>query len=275
MRERAAYWQTTLPVIREQTSIAPAIHQIFLRGALPDALAANVAALAAMNPDHTHRLYDLVAGERFIADHYGDEVLAVFRRIDPAYGAARADLLRYLIVYAQGGAYIDVKSYFDAPLATVLRDDDRFILSHWDNAADGEFPNFGRHAELGPGRGELQQWHVIAAAGHPFLRAVIAAVLANIEGYRPWRQGVGRNGVLRTTGPIAYTRAIMPLLAHHPHRLLGSPGEIGLHYSIADTYDHGAVFPRHYSTLTTPVAALPAWAHPPAYVYGWLKQRRG
>ncbi|MBY9064032.1 hypothetical protein K7957_13895 [Sphingomonas yunnanensis] len=267
MRHSEAYWNDALPHLPQQPSIAKKIHQIFLRGALPPRLAENVAEMKALNGDHAHRLYDLAAGEDLIERLYGPEVLRQFQRIDPAYGAARADLLRYLIVYAEGGAYIDVKSYLDRPLRTALRDDDRMILSYWDNEPGGEFPGFGKHAELGPGFGELQQWHVIASAGHPLLRAVLCKVLANIDGYRPWRVGVGRNGVLRTTGPIAYTRAIAPLLARYPHRLLRSPAEIGLHYSIADTYDHRSVFPTHYSTLTTPVVTLPMRARPLAGLY--------
>jgi inositol phosphorylceramide mannosyltransferase catalytic subunit len=272
---RADHWNEVLPRFAEKASISHEIHQIFLNGDLPEPLSSNVARLSAQNHEYSHTLYDLSKGEAFINGFYGRAVLELFRRISPAYGAARADLLRYLIVYAVGGAYIDIKSYMDRPLREVLQPSDSFVLSYWDNSPGGEYVGFGKHAELGSAFGEFQQWHVIAAAGHPFLRAVVCSVLANIENYRPWRQGVGRNGVLRTTGPIAYSKAIMPLLDKNEHRLLRKPAEIGLHYSIANTYDHRAIFPHHYSTLTAPVASVPLWARLPTAMFSYAARLRG
>jgi hypothetical protein len=108
---------------------------------------------------------------------------------------------------------------------------------------------------------------------HPFLRAVIARVLATIETYRPWRQGVGRNGVFRVTGPIAYTRAILLIRDQHSHTFYADSGDIGLRYSIGDGYKHMAAFPKHYSLHTEPVVQIPWWARPPAALYGYLKSK--
>ena len=182
-------------------------------------------------------------------------------------------LFSLLAIYAFGGVYIDIKSYFSQPIANVVAEDDAFILSQWDNLPGGSHPGFGLHRELDlvPG-GEFQQWHVIACAGHPFLRAVIAKVLGNIETYRPWRGGVGRIGVLRLTGPIAYSHAILPLLDLYPHRRIRNEAEIDLHYSIGGDYAHHTVFKQHYSRLTSSVVELPLWAKPAAIAYGRLKK---
>ena len=63
-------------------------------------------------------------------------------------------------------------------------------------------------------------------------------------------------GVIRTTGPSAYTLAVHPILSTAPHRLT-TEEEMDISISILD-YDHAATFPRHYSTLTIPVARLSA-----------------
>ena len=94
---------------------------------------------------------------------------------------------------------------------------------------------------------------MIARAGHPFLKSVIDRVLANIRSYTPWRLGVGAPGVLRTTGPIAYTLAIAPIRNHHPHRLIRDETTIGLHFSLGGGYIHRQHFPGHYSTLISPL----------------------
>ena len=274
MTRRDAFWMSTLPDIQGTGRIPRIIHQTFRTRALPDHLQRNVDMLRSLNPEWDYRLYDDQDCERFILEHYGEHVLDVYLRIYPAYGAARADLFRYLAVYAVGGVYLDIKSNFDRPIDAAIAPGDAFIVAQWDNQSGGAHPGFGLHPELAawPG-GEIQQWHVIAARGHPFLRSVIAKVLANIENYRPWRSGVGRIGVLRLTGPIAYTQAIMPILDQHPRRCIADAAAIGLHYSIGGGYEHGSVFKNHYSLLTSPVARLPLWAKPPALLYGYLKRR--
>lgn len=269
--EREAYWQTALPEFNDTGRIPRIIHQVYPTLPLPAPLRRNVDAMQVANPGWEHRLYDEAACQAFIGEKYGEAVLDRYLRINPRYGAARGDLVRYLIVYALGGVYLDIKSYFDRPIDSVVSADDAYILAQWSNAPDGDNPGFGLHPDVDdvPG-GEYQQWHVIAAPMHPFLRAVIAKVLANIETYRPWRHGVGRNGVFRVTGPIAYTRAILPIVDRHPHKFYPDSGEIGLRYSIGEGYKHIAAFPKHYSLHTAPVVDLPLWAKPPAALFGFL-----
>ncbi len=227
--------------------------------ALPAALSANVEELRRANPDWQYRLYDDAAVSRFIADHYGSRVLRLFDRISPHYGAARADLFRYLLIYRCGGVYLDVKSRFTAPIASALDPGDAYILSHWRRDAAGPERGWGLHADLAdiPG-GEFQQWHVIGAAGHPFLHAVIERVLEGIERYRIWRDETGWLGVLRLTGPIPYTRAIAPLVGRYPCRIVPDERAVGLEYSILTGSTHKALFRRHYTDNVMPVVRRPA-----------------
>ena len=230
------------------------IHQIFLTGELSSRLKRHVVDLKARNPGWTHTLYDNERAERFIVEHYNLRMLGIYRRIDPAYGAARADLLRHLIVYKLGGVYLDVKSDARRPLDEVLYPDDKYILTQWRNGPGQPQQGYGLHPELEHiYGGEYQNYHLIAAPGHPFTEAVINKIVGNILCYRPW-SGVGKMGVVRTTGPVAYTLAVHPLRAMAPHRLV-TEEEIGITSSILD-YNHGETFKHHYSTLTIPVARL-------------------
>jgi hypothetical protein len=243
-----------LPEVETGSLIPPIIHQTYPTLTLPEALRRNVEELQALNGGWEHRLYDDQAIERFIRDHYGLGMLRLFQAIDPSYGAARADLFRYLVVYRLGGVYLDIKSRFLTPIDQAIDRADRFVVAQWSNGPGERYEQFGLHDDVAHVEGgEYQQWHVIAAPGSPFLRAVLERVCGNILAYRPWRNDVGGIGVLRLTGPIAYTFAIDPLLDLYPHRRVRREAELGLEYSILPDRKHHGLFGKHYSQSRVPV----------------------
>ena len=134
---------------------------------LPEALQRNVADLKASNPGWDYRFYDDAAIEAFLREHYSPAIGALYQRIDPRYGAARADLFRYLVIYKLGGVYLDIKSRFLRPIDDVLTGDEAFILSQWSNGPGQKYEGFGLTPDVAqiPG-GEFQQWHVIARLQH-------------------------------------------------------------------------------------------------------------
>ena len=258
----------------DETRIPRIIHQTYPGNALPEDLARNVAAIKAMNPQWEHRLYDDAAIEVFIASAYGDDILAAYRSVDARYGAARADLFRYLVIHAQGGVYLDIKSATFAPLDTTIRHDDIMLLAQWRNEPGEPHEGAGMAGPMQqfPG-GEFQQWHVIAAPGHPFLAAVIAKVLGNIKAYRPWIHGTGRRAVIRLTGPIAYTLAIDQIRDRHPHRLVRGEDAIGLTYSVLASHTaHRNMFATHYSKNTMPLVVADGFTGIAGRAFGNLKR---
>jgi inositol phosphorylceramide mannosyltransferase catalytic subunit len=215
-------------------------------------LLANINALKQRNPGWLHKLYDDKDIVSFIQAQYPAQVLTQYLKIDPRYGAARADLFRYLLIYHVGGVYLDVKSSLEQPLDSVLKTDDQFIISSWTDDATPQYAGWGHHKNLP--NGEFQQWHVAAAAGHPFLKAVIENILHNIDVYDPYLHGVGKTGVLNLTGPVAYSLAIAPILKRHAHRLVKSKSDLGFVYTIFKNPDsHTAVFKNHYMLQTVPI----------------------
>lgn len=258
-------------------SIPKVIHVTYPRKeAIPQRIGENLDYIRANNPDFELRLYDDSDIENYIRANYREEILRAYQLLNPAYGAARADLFRYLCVYHEGGVYLDVKSRPVKPLASVLRPDDRYLLAQWDSiSADGTQADWGGHPELQqvPG-GEFHQWHVMACAGHPFLHEVLNRVLRNIVSYFPFIHGCGRRAVLRITGPIAYTLAIAPMRDRFPHRMVRAEADLGLKYSCMDKaagVTHHQLFPRHYSQLTEPLVI-----HNDAVdaLYSWTQRRR-
>jgi len=256
-----------IPVLPAGDSIPRIIHQTFYDRKLNPQLQENVDRLRALNPGWEYRFYDDADVAAFIKGNYPAIVWEYFERIDPRYGAARADLFRYLLLYKFGGVYLDIKSSATRPLDEVIRPDDRFLLSKW-HRADGEYEVYGWHYDLlGHPGGEYQQWHVVSAPGHPFLKAVIETLMTNIDLYDPYLHQTGKRGVLRVTGPITYTLAIHPLMPHHPHRVVDSRNELGFEYNVYQNQSHQNVFKSHYSLQTAPIVRMTARKRAISQVY--------
>lgn len=225
------------------------IHQTYssIKDLSPE-LHLNIEKIKSLNSGWDYFFYSDADQVKFISD-YGEEELRLFQKINPAYKAARADFFRYLLMYKQGGVYLDIKSTTNRPLDKILKCNDTFILSTWNNGRGQKYENWGIHPE--DNINEFQQWYIAASPNHPYLCAVVKSVLKNISNYSPFVQGVGRIGVLKTTGPIPYTKAIIENFDPKLHREVDIT-ETGLQYSI---FSKDALRRRsnHYSVLRSPV----------------------
>ena len=225
-----------------------------------------ISALKEMNPNWEYTLFDDVSQYQFLKSVCSNRFLKAYERIHPLFGAARADLFRYLIVFLHGGAYFDLKSGVIRPLDDILRKDDSFIISQWDNGPGGRFPGGGIKPPLKniPG-GEYEQWNLISTPGHPFLAVVIERVMLNIENYSALKFGHGSKGTLNVFGPNAFTLAIHSVLDKFSHRKIISWRE-GVRYTMLEGVTHYELDPLHYSRHQI----APVTSHG---LLGWSKTR--
>lgn len=231
----------------------------------------NIRKLQDMNPQWTYRIFDDNDIEEYIRQYYGDVILSFYNRIDSHYGAAKADFFRYLVIYREGGVYLDLKSTVNLPLDQVIHNDDSYILSYWNNLPGQGHEGFGHYPGLPDyiERGEIIQWYLAAAAGHPLLRKIIIKMLENIDRYNPYINGVGWTGTVTTTGPVMYTREIYDLLRDDPEsfpvRWTDIIESCGFQYSIfmaaqGDSPSaplHTRILSSDYRKATTPVIKHP------------------
>lgn len=185
------------------------IHQCWVNGTPDTQRQNNVNSLRNLNKGWQHKLWDESNIPGFIKSVYGSYVLEAYSSINPKYGAARADLFRYLVCYHLGGVYLDIKSLYARPLDTLIKPNDMYLLT-------------------GSAR-EWHQWHIMCRPGNVILAACIADVLNNINNYDLQRDGVGKQAVINLTGPLPYTRAVNRNMHLYYHRIL-SPFPVSLHY---------------------------------------------
>jgi mannosyltransferase OCH1-like enzyme len=246
-----------IPYVDIGRTIPKIVHQTFPNKTLPKNICDNLEKLKQNNPEWKFVLYDDDDINGFILDEYGDYFLSIYQSISKNYGAARADLFRYLLIYKNGGVYLDIKSTVVLSLDEVVKRTPVYALLQWDDSVGNGHENWGMHNELNEvDGGEFIQWCLISVPGHPFLREVIKQVIANINNYNPYVHGRGRMGVLRVTGPIAYTKSIYPLLGLYKHDYYRKHSYCGLVYSIFGIDNdkaHRGMFKYHYAVMTSPV----------------------
>lgn len=227
------------------------VHIVPSHDGLRPELRQNLMNLAQANPTWQQRIFSDAEAEQFVREHFAPRYALALSRLDRAYGPARSDLMRYLIMSRLGGVYLDNKSGLDRPLDHILKPDDEFIISQWQNGPGGVHKGLGIQPELaGVEGGEYQNWVIVSRPQHPFLLAVIEQVVDNIERYSRQRFGTGKNGVLRLTGPIAYTLTIHPLLSQAAYRRVVCV-EAGFIYATSGSTEHHVLNDKlHYSRLS-------------------------
>jgi len=118
----------------------------------------------------------------------GTSYLWAYNAIGPSFGAAKADLWRYAVLWAYGGAYIDDDSDMHSPLDKVVAPEDTLIVSYERNGFNAnrcyipryhlsDFATY-RNATLRAkniffGR-ILLNWAMLAAPRHPIIEATMA-----------------------------------------------------------------------------------------------------
>jgi mannosyltransferase OCH1-like enzyme len=210
------------------------------------------------NPDYTFVLYDDDECVDVLRD-YNKDLLEIYLKINPNYGTARGDFFRYVCIYKNGGIYLDLKSSISETLDNVIKNDDRYLLSHWDNQRpDSTYYRWGLECpEINTilPHGEFMQWFLAAEPNHPFLEKVIEQVSDNINNYTVEKYGVGKPGVCNLTGPFPYTLTIAKLLEQKElYRLTNIMEVEGFKYTIfSAALMHESIFKDHYKRQTEPV----------------------
>ena len=109
------------------------------------------------------RFYDDNDCDEIIKNNFHDEIYNAYKKINPAYGAMRADFFRYCILYLYGGIYLDIKSKIKIPIFSIIQKDDICILDLPRNNAEPWRLN----------KPTYEQWLLIFSPRHPYLLSTI------------------------------------------------------------------------------------------------------
>ena len=223
---------------------------------IPEEILVNIDFLKNNNPNWSYKLYEDEEVWAYLESQLPSNAVRELKQVNPKYGVVIADIFRYVLIFNEGGVYLDIKSSCRNKFDNFIKNEDVFLISQWENKLGEMYFGAGIYPELGQIHGgEFQQWYIIAEKKHPFLEAVVDRVLFNIKHYDKKIMGVGKIGVLRLSGPIIYTQTIFSMLGKYKYRIINSRKQ-GLVYSIYEEIgkkNFHTLSGDHYSKQKEPI----------------------
>jgi mannosyltransferase OCH1-like enzyme len=173
----------------------------------------------AKNPNMRYEVLTDANEMAFVEEHFGPnglnrpDIVKFYRSIN--LHIIKADLLRYMIMYAQGGVYADID-------VEALRPVHRFIPERYDDkdidmivGVEIDQPDFSDHPILGKKSKSFCQWTIISKPHQPVMLKLIENIMAWLKNVaKEQKVPLGEvqldfDQVISGTGPSAFTKALL------------------------------------------------------------------
>lgn len=218
-------------------AIPKTIYQTYKTAKLPFVFRWHIRRLKQKNPSYNYEFYDDIRASDFIREAYGEEISLLFERIN--IGAAKADFLRYAILYKKGGVYLDIDSLISSKIDDFIKAGDVAVISHEGN------------------KKFFLQYVMFFEANHPFLKRTMELMILNLK------QNTYPNDTHKMTGPTVFTKAISDCMANQPnvdYRILGTDFDNNVKFSFrgSKTVLYGILRNKHWKKMSDKVTVMAA-----------------
>lgn len=190
--------------------------------------------------------------DKFIKENFNDEVYDCFKKINPIYGAMKADFFRYCVLYAIGGIYIDIKSLINYPIFKIINKNDLCLLDIPRNNLEVWRNN----------KPTYEQWLLIFTPRHPYLYTMIKQMVYYIKtNYIPDKINnislSTKGKILNITGPDAFTKAILIYLNANNNNILHRNIDYNKYFDLNYKINYKKMYKinnkKHYSEYNEPL----------------------
>ena len=155
----------------------------------------------------------------YVEQHFGPagfnrpDIVDFYRNVN--LRIIKADLLRYMVLYAEGGVYADIDAEAIKPFHRFVPERHNELDYDLIIGVEVDMPEFRNHPILGQKSQSFCQWTIVSRAQHPVM-------LRLIEGIMKWYKGIAKkqrvpiskvsldfDQVITGTGPSAFTAAVL------------------------------------------------------------------
>ena len=150
------------------------------------------------NPEYNYYFYDDNDCEEYIKNNFDQSIYDVYKRLK--HPVARSDFWRALIIYKEGGIYIDMDNKLSKPLREIIQPDDQFLKGiTWVHRNQ---PN--------------PQSFIISTARHPVMEKMVNHIIQSIINNKPIMEVCNQKSVWRLlegyTGTPAMWKALVDVI---------------------------------------------------------------
>jgi mannosyltransferase OCH1-like enzyme len=161
------------------------IYQTWFTKDLPISVSKIIDNMMYINPEYKHILFDDSDMDTYISSNFGGKIYEAYRML--RIGAAKADLWRYLILYKDGGIYLDIDSTINGDLNNLISENNKCVITRENN------PN------------KFVQWCLMFESKSDILKICIDKCVDNIINKK-------QNDILKLTGPDVFSDSIREAL---------------------------------------------------------------
>lgn len=182
-----------------------------------------------MNPEWEYKFYDLESIDKYIKQHESEYVYNAYKKINPKYGAVISDFFRYIVMYHEGGLYLDIKSKINKPLdewvhknkllVTFLGNYEEFnqiLVSKYYKNCDEKF------------KSQLSQFSLLYPKNFPIFRKIIDYITNSIYYYKDnflLRILLGNSlyntyKIFTLSGPWVYSKFMGPYICNNKDKII-------------------------------------------------------
>ncbi|KAG6010179.1 hypothetical protein E4U21_007656 [Claviceps maximensis] len=173
----------------------------------------------AQNP---HMRYEVITDNSdvtYVEQHYGPgglnrpDIVEFYNSVN--LRIIKADLLRYMILYAEGGIYTDIDVEAIKPFHRFIperhKEEDYDLIV----GVEVDMPEYRNHRILGPKSQSFCQWTIVSRPRHPVMMRLIERIIKWFEGVAHEQHvsldkvELDFDQVITGTGPSAFTAAVM------------------------------------------------------------------
>lgn len=169
-----------------------------------------------LNPEYSFVFFDTEAMNAYMRTWYqGHPIYDIFNNIQ--FGASKADVFRYCLLFREGGWYFDINKMINIPLKELVNVHHEAVLSYENNPVlenetvppeivnDLQYPN-----------NTFVQWGFGFIKGHPILKDIIDQIVKDYPGYKNKRFESVQMAILDFTATYQWTRTIWKTLKREP-----------------------------------------------------------